>query len=114
VSPHLIAGAVIVAVAFFSGWKVNGWRITSAQKKADEVELRATKAATDAAVDAINGLGKIYVPIKGKAEVITHEVPVYRDCVHDPRGLHVVNQALAGGIAPPDSGDSVPGTKPAE
>lgn len=94
---QLIAGAVIVAGAFFGGWKVNGWRMDAAQKKADEVEQRATAAATEAAVSAIKGIEVKYVTIKQQAETITREVPVYRDCVHTDDGLRLVNEALAGG-----------------
>ena len=94
---QLIIGAAIVGLAFFGGWQVNGWRIDAAQKKADNVEQRAAAAATEAAVTAIKGIEVKYVPIKTKAEIVTREVTVYRDCVHDPDGLRLVNEALAGG-----------------
>lgn len=107
-SPHLIAGAVIVALAFATGWKVNGWRIDSAQKKADAVEQRATAAATDAAVKAIKGIEVRYVTIKQQGETITREVPVYRDCVHSTDGLRVVSEAL-NPATPPSGAARLPG-----
>lgn len=102
VSPHLIAGAILAALAFLAGWKVNGWRIDSAQRQADESAQKAATAATEAAVTAIKGIEVRYVPIKQKGETITREVPVYRDCLHDDGGLRVVNEALAG---PAPAGD---------
>jgi hypothetical protein len=107
VNPQLIVGAVIVAIAFFSGWKVNGWRIEAAQTKADKVEQRATAAATEAAVTAIKAIEVKYVTIKQRAETVTREVPIYRDCVHTDDGLRIVNEALAGGQ--PSEAPGVPG-----
>ena len=95
-TPQLIAGAVIVAIAFTGGWQVNGWRIKAAQKKADDVEQRVAAAATEAAVTAIKGIEVKYVTIKQQAETVTREVPVYRDCQHSADGLRIVNEALAG------------------
>jgi hypothetical protein len=103
---QLIAGGVIVVIAFFGGWKVNGWRMDAAQKKADEVELRATQAATEAAVTAIKGIEVKYVTIKQQGETITREVPVYRDCLHSTDGLRVLNEALTGAA---DSAVVLPG-----
>lgn len=91
---QLIAGAVIVALAFAGGWQVNGWRLKASEARAEAAAEKAAIAATDAAVTAIKGLEKVYVPIKAKAEVITREVPVYRDCVHTDDGLRVLNEAL--------------------
>jgi hypothetical protein len=108
---QLIAGGLIVALAFLGGWKVNGWRMDAAQKKADEVEQRATQAATEAAVTAIEGIAVRYVPVKQAAEVITREIPVYRDCVHSPDGMRVLNEALTGAGLPEAA--VVPGPGPA-
>jgi hypothetical protein len=102
ISWQLIAGAILTALAFASGWQVSDWRNKAAQKKADEVEQRATTAATDAAVKAIQGIEVKYVTIKQKAETITREVPIYRDCMHTDDGLRVVNEALTGNAAAGD------------
>lgn len=103
-SPQLIIGAVLVAIAFFSGWQVNGWRIHSSDAAAEAAANKAATAATDAAVAAIKGIEVRYVPIKQRAETITRDVPVYRDCVHTDDGMRVVNEALNGGRSA--SGDS--------
>lgn len=110
-NPQLIAGAIIVSLAFLCGWQVNGWRIHSADAKAEQAAQKAATAATDAAVAAIKGIEVKYVTIKQKAETVTREVPVYRDCVHTADGLRVVNEALAGGLSTPaDHSARVPGS----
>jgi hypothetical protein len=106
---QLIIGAAIVAAAFLAGWQVNGWRLKASEAKATEVAERAATAATEAAVTAIKGIEVRYVPIRQKAEVITHEVPVYRECVHTDDGLRVVNEALAGHPTPAGDTARLPG-----
>lgn len=111
---QLIAGAVLCALAFVSGWKVNQWRNDSADAKAAAAVEKAATAATDAAVAAIKGIEVKYVTIKQRAETVTREVPVYRDCMHTDDGLRVVNQALSAGPQPPaDNRAGVPGPDPA-
>lgn len=106
---QLIAGAVLCALAFGSGWKVNQWRNDSADAKATAAIEKAATAATDAAVEAIKGIEVKYVTIKQRAETVTREVPVYRDCMHTDDGLRVVNQALSAGPQPPaDHSSGVP------
>ena len=100
---QLIAGAVVVALAFFAGWRVNEWRNDAADLKAQRVAHTAADAATKAAVDAIKGIEIKYTTIKQKAEVITRENVVYRDCQHDPDGLRILNEALTG--QPATAGD---------
>ncbi len=100
-NPYAIIAALVLAVgalggSYFAGRKDGRQLEVAAQAKADEVAKLQGEAMTTAAVTAIQGLEKIYVPIKQKGEVVTREVPVYRDCVHDPRGLQAINEALAG------------------
>lgn len=104
-----IVAALIVAAAFASGWKVNEWRNDASDLKAQQAAEKGAAAATTAAVDAIKGIEVRYVPIKTKAEVITREVPVYRDCLHTDDGLRVVNEALTGQPAPAGDPPRVPG-----
>lgn len=94
---QLIIGALIVAAAFFGGWQVNQWRNDAGDLKAVEAAEKGAAAATVAAVDAIKGIEIKYVTIKQQGETVTREVPVYRECMHDPRGMQLVNEALEGG-----------------
>lgn len=95
-NPQFIIGAVIVAIAFATGWQVNGWRLKASEARAEESAEKAATAATEAAVAAIKGIEVKYVTIKQQAETVTREVPVYRECMHDPRGMQAVNEALTG------------------
>jgi hypothetical protein len=99
-----IAGlaAVIIAVGGFSaGWRVNGWRIDAAQKKADDVEQRATAAATTAAVDAIKNLRPQFTTINKGVERETRTEVRYTgpDCSHTPTAWGLLDSAYqaAGG-----------------
>lgn len=112
---QLIAGVILAALAFAAGWRVNEWRNDSADLKAQEVAERASVAATEAAVTAIKGIEIKYVTIKQQGETVTREVPVYRECMHDPRGMQLVNEALEGGrVSPADSAARVPGSDAVE
>jgi hypothetical protein len=87
----------LLAVTFATGWNVANWRRDSMELAVTLAAEKAGQSAITAAVDAIEGIQVKYVTIKQQAEVVTREVPVYRDCVHDPRGLSAINTALAGG-----------------
>jgi len=52
--------------------------------------------------------------IRQKAEVITREVPVYRDCVHDDRTLSLLNAALQGATAESAVDGELPGADPTD
>lgn len=71
-------------------------------------DAAATKAAQNAALQAAAAeIAKLDVKnttIKQKTEVIQREVPVYRNCRHDPRVLGLLNDALS-----PDTGSGADG-----
>lgn len=109
---QLIIGAVIVAASFLAGWQVNGWRLKASEAKAEEVAEKAATAATEAAVTAIKGIEIKYVTIKQQGETVTREVPVYRECMHDPRGMQLVNEALTGQLTKAVDPPRLPGSDP--
>lgn len=98
-NPYVVGGAVLVLAVggFTGGWKANDWRRDSQLLAIEKAAQKAGEAATGAAVTAIQGIQVKYVTIKQNAETVTREVPVYRDCIHDPRGLQSINAALSGG-----------------
>lgn len=69
-----------------------------------DVETRTRDAALAAAGEAISKIEVRNVTIRQKAETVTREVPVYRDCRHDPDGLRLVNEALGPEAKPADRG----------
>jgi hypothetical protein len=55
---------------------------------------KASAAAIDAAVDAINAIEVKHVTLRQKTDTLVREVPVYNgDCRHDPRVLDAINAA---------------------
>ena len=64
------------------------------------IELRTRDAATAAAAEAIQKIEVRNVTRIQKAQTITREVPIYKECKHTPEGLTTVNQALADVTAP--------------
>lgn len=64
--------------------------------------------ALRAAAERIVALDIKNTTIRAKTEVITREVPVYRDCVHDDRTFRLLNDALSPAAGLPDQSE-VPG-----
>ena len=102
-NPYIVGGAaaLLLGGGFTAGWRVNGWRIEAQEAAMERAAQLASQAATEAAVTAIGKIEVRNVTIRQQAETVTREVPVYRECRHDPAGLSAVNQALAGALADP-------------
>jgi len=112
-----IATAVILALAFGTGWKVKGW-------KDDSVKLAQAEAVQNA-VDAFHELeSKIastledkLATLKANERVVERETikiidrPVYRNECLDADGLRLIEAARAGKTEAGKSGDEVPATK---
>jgi hypothetical protein len=91
----LAVPALVLALTFATGFKVANWRRDSLELAVVEAAERAATASRASAVKAIGEIEVRNVTIRQRAETITREVPVYTQCVHDPRGLQAVNSALA-------------------
>jgi hypothetical protein len=101
-NPLLIRAAVaaaVVAVAFGTGWKVNDWRRDSLDLAVVEAAEKGAQASREASIAAIQGLGKVYVPIKGGVEREIRTEIRYRDCVHTDSAWGLLDKAYqaAGG-----------------
>jgi hypothetical protein len=100
-------------VVGYKAYKAGQNDIIAETAKLLDQEVRTRDAAIAAASEAISKIEVRNVTVRQKAETITREVPVYRDCRHDGDGLRLLNQALtdahepaAGGQLPaPDSAD---------
>jgi hypothetical protein len=75
-------------------------------------EVRTRDAALAAAAEAISQIEVRNVTIRQKAETITREVPVYRDCRHGGDGLRLLNRALTD-TPEPAAGSQLPAPDPA-
>jgi hypothetical protein len=116
---------LILAVTLLIGAAGAGGYWQGAKHKADEIAAQEAReaalvektreAAQLAAAEAISKIEVKNTTIRQKAEVITREVPIYRDCVHTPATLGLLNDALAPGAAegkPADRG-KLPAADPA-
>lgn len=101
----------LLAVTFGTGWNVANWRRDSMELAVVEAADRASAASRASAVKAIGKIEVRNVVIRQQAETITREVALYRECVHDPRGLQAVNAALA---EPGSDPAGVPSTDPTD
>jgi hypothetical protein len=92
----LLSVTVLVGSAGIVGYQ------QGSRHKADQIlaqqarDAAILETAMQGAAEAIAQIEVKNVTIRQKAETITREVPVYRDCRHDPDGLQLVNEALTG------------------
>jgi len=118
-NPYVILAAV-VALGVSHG--VVGWKayhagqnkVIAEQAQLDEAMRATREAAIAGAAEAISKLEVKHVTIRQKAETVTREVPVYRDCRHDPDGLQLVNEALRATPAEPADPGKLPGPSAAD
>jgi hypothetical protein len=79
------------------------------QATLNEVALVAREAAIAAASERIAGITVTHTTIRHKAEVITREKPVYRDCVNDSGVERLLDSARANQPPEPATDSGVPG-----
>lgn len=109
-----IALAVILALAAshgavaFRAYQAGQDNVTAEQAKIEKIIEETRDVAINGAAEAIAKIEVRNVTIRQKAETITREVPVYRDCRHDADGLRLVNDALSSGRPPSSSEDVLP------
>ncbi len=99
--PWMIIGLLAAVGAagtlgYVKGSQHTGDRIAADLALTAEATREAQQQALTAAAEQIAKLDVETRVIRQKTEVITREVPVYRDCRHSPDGLQNVNEALTG------------------
>ena len=103
-----VAAAIGVLLAGAGGYvagRADGRKLEAAEHREVEAAIAEARDALAAvAAEKISEIEVRNVTIRQKAETITREVPVYRDCRHDPDGLRLVNAALTGSDADPAQG----------
>lgn len=100
-NPWILLGVVLFYVASLGGtaWKaydLGGEHVIAQQAQQQADIKKGQDEALQAAAAEIAKIDVRQVTIRQQAETITREVPVYRDCQHDPDGLRLVNEALTG------------------
>lgn len=117
-NPYAILAVLVLALVSHGAVGYKAYRMgenacIAEHAKLLSIELRTRDAALAAAAEAIQGIEVRNVTIRQKAETITREVPVYRDCRHTADGLRLVNQALSDAEEPATGGE-LPATDPAD
>lgn len=113
--PWAIVTLLLALVAAAAGGYWQGGK-----HKADELAAQAARETAlvekfrAAAAEEISQIEIRNSTIRQKTEVITREVPVYRDCVHDTRTLGLLNSALQGAAAESTAGGELSGVDPPE
>lgn len=115
---YAAVAAVLLAMGFGSGYKVESWHRDSLeqaaiQKAEKQVEAEATKqAAASQALETTKEQAHVqYVTITKTVDKIV-ERPVYRNVCLDPDGLRAANAAIRGQAADPGKPDAaLPGPK---
>lgn len=110
-NPYVILVAIIalggaIAGAYVKG-RGDGRAIEFAERATiDEIARVSREAAIESAAKAISQIKVTQTTIRQKAEVITREVPVYRDCLNDPRVVGLLDAARANRAPTEPAGDS--------
>lgn len=108
--------AILAAIAMLgASHAATGWWFYGAgqdnkvaeQSAVSEAAKQAGESAAKAAATAISKIEVKHVTINQRADTVIREVPVYRDCKHDPAVLRDINEARTGivgrGLVPPTS-----------
>lgn len=104
-NPYLIAGALAAILAAYGVGRYDGSRMEKASHlSAEQRAQEAYDAALRATADQIAKINIRNTTIRQQAETVIREVPAY-SCVHDPRGMQSINQALV-----PAGDSSLPAT----
>ena len=109
-APYVAIGAIAVLAAtnlysYHSGKTRASDAIQAELARNAALTAQAHDEALQAAAAEIAKIEVKHVTIRQKAETVTREVPVYRDCRHDERGMQLLNEALTPGTQPAAQGE---------
>lgn len=115
-NPWLILGVVvgvgmITGGAYVKGRSDGADKVIAKQAREDQVRLETLQLAQLAAAEEIAKISVTHTTIQQKAQVVTREVPVYRDCANDERIIRMLDAARANQPeAATAGGGELPGT----
>jgi hypothetical protein len=113
----ILAACAVLAASYgvvgVKAYRAGQNKVIAETSRLIDQEVRTRDAAIAAASEAISKIEVRNVTVRQKAETITREVPVYRDCRHDGDGLRLVNQALTD-TAEPAAGTQLPAADAAD
>lgn len=89
-----LAAALVLCGACYVKGRSDGKAVEVAERATlEEVARESREAAMQAAAEAIAGISVTHTTIRQKAEVITREVEVYRECRNDPQLVGLLDAA---------------------
>lgn len=105
-NPWVIGGVAALLAAShgyvgLKAYKAGQDKVVAETSRLIDNEVRVRDAAIAGASEAIAKLEVRNVTIRQQAETVVREVPVYRECRHDPLGLQLTNAALVPGEPAP-------------
>jgi|SRR6186713_1828932 len=104
----VLAASALTGTAYVRGRHDGENAEIASRQRVEDVRVAATEAAASAAASAISKIEVRHVQIRQQLETTVREVPVYRDCRHDPAGLQRLNAALTEPGAEPAGGGQLP------
>jgi hypothetical protein len=109
INPYLVLAGVVAAVSLAVGGFQFGVKYANGRHAVTEqIIADVREQAQLGAADAISKIEVRHVTIRQKAEEVIREVPVYRDCVNDPRVERLLDDARSNRDAEPPSHSVVP------
>lgn len=112
----LIAGLVVVAGLFFSGWQVRGWHEDSKQLAADKAMQRAIDAALNRESAVARVVEDKLATLQANQTTIDRGVireivkPEYRTVCLPDAAVRLLNAAAIGSALPAEPDDALPGS----
>jgi hypothetical protein len=112
-NPTAIFAAIIlwgasIAGTFFYGQGVGKDGEIAKQAQIEKAITDTREAARLGAADEIAKIKVRHTTVQGKVETVIRDNPVYRDCLHSPDSVRLINEALTG-RGGPASGGELPG-----
>jgi hypothetical protein len=92
-----LAGLLMAVGSFFYGISVGKDSEKANRAEAIELARETRKLALDGALEAIGKQRPIHKTIQTETKEVIREVPVYRDCKHDPAVERLLDSARANG-----------------
>lgn len=103
-NPYLIIACLLAVLgAGAGGFKLGVDHEVASQAREDEHVAQAIDAANHTAAEAISKIRVVNTTIQNEVQHELQTSVVYRDCLHTPDGLRLINKALAAPGAPGDS-----------
>ncbi len=112
-NPWILLGVLVaILTAGGSGYMKGRLDAKNAAASARAKEMALEQKIQTTIAEEVSKIKVTNTVIRGKIETVTREVPVYRECVHDPVVLRMLNDVLTGKVSVPGGDHVVPAADP--